>query len=406
MGTLFTKLNTIAKSKGVLAQSSLAIRNRFLTELSTLVCNYKREISTANQKDILSAKKQGVTEVFLQRLAISSHFDKEISRSLSELITLPDPLGKVLDQRVLANGVRLQKVTTPLGVLLVIYESRPEVTIHAAALSIKSGNCIVLKGGKEASKTNTVLAGFIRKALAKSDLPESAVTVLTAVERSQVRKLLKRNDIFDLVIPRGGYSLVREVERESNIPVLSHSSGGARIYVDKSADFEMAKCIVIDAKTDKPATCNSVDTVLVHKEIAQHFIPKLKQALHDKGVLIYETSQAKWEKEFLDLKVNIGIVENVEDAVIHIQKNGKGHSEGIIAKDKRVIKIFTANIDAAAVFVNCSPRLHDGGVFGMGMETGIATGKLHARGPVGLNELTSFIWIATGKGQTRNKMLT
>jgi glutamate-5-semialdehyde dehydrogenase len=245
------------------------------------------------------------------------------------------------------------------------------------------------------------LTRCISEALTKSGLPQASVVVMPNVSHGVVQKLLVRNDIFDLVIPRGGYTLVKDVEEKSTIPVLSHSSGGARIYVDVSADLSMALKIIIDAKTDKPAACNSVDTVLVHQKIAHLLIPKLTEALKEYGVVIKNNRNAQWDREFLDLYINIGEVANVSDAISHIQKYGKGHSECIIAQDKKVIDEFVVGIDVAAVFVNCSPRLHDGGVFGKSMEMGIATGKLHARGPVGLNELTSYKWIAYGNGQIR-----
>ena len=295
------------------------------------------------------------------------------------------------------KGIRLKKVRVPLGVVGIIYESRPNVTLEAAALALKSGNAVILKGGKEAINTNREIVSCIHKAFKKQHLPKEIVLFLDTADRRVVDALIKADKYIDILIPRGGYELVKKVQVNSTIPVLAHSAGGARIYIDKSADINKALRICLNAKINRPATCNSLDTVVVHKGIAGIFLPKFYKLMSQNGVEI----RNNYETEFLDKIVAIKVVKDVNGAIRFIKKYSKGHSEGIIAVDKRAIEKFVQEIDAAGLFVNCSTRLHDGFIFGLGAEIGIATAKLHARGPVGLKELTTYKWIAYGKGQIR-----
>lgn len=377
-------------------------KNKFLQNLAKEITGEKTVVLAANKKDLAEAAKKGCDKAFLYRLALDVKGIDAIVKRLVAMEELKSGIGTAIEERKLPNGVALKKIRVPLGTILIIYEARPEVTVDVASLCIKSGNRVILKGGSEAIRTNSVLYDCIVSALAKSEIDKEAVVFLKSSERKELYDLLKRNDVIDLVIARGGYKMVGDIMNRSTIPVLAHAAGGARIYVDKSADLEKAVNIIVNAKISKPAACNSVDTVVIHKDIAQTFVPKLTAKLKEKGVRVIKNAKEKdWGKEFLDLVVAFKVVKNVDEAIAFIQKYSKKHSEGIVAQDKTVIKAFTDSIDAAALFINCSPRLHDGFEFGLGAEMGIATGKLHARGPVGLKELTTYKWEAYGNGQLR-----
>lgn len=413
-------LNIIKKTKYAsftVGNLSTERKNSLLLEIAAEIRLNKENILRENRKDVEMAKEMGLSEVFIDRLTISEKVFNGIVDQIYKVAMLPDPVGSCLEKRKLANGIILKKISTPLGVIGVIYESRPNVTLDAAILAIKSGNAIVLKGGQEAFCSNKAIVRCIHCALKKFDLPQEAVLFLGTgnkeMDKRLVYQLLKFNKFIDVVIPRGGYGLIKEVIRRSTIPLLYHGAGGARIYVDKSADLKLAVTVCTNAKTNRPSTCNSLDTVIVHEEVAREFLKKLTDSLKSYGVEIKgdnqtrkiintkKATEADYKKEFLDLVLAIKIVSSLEDAIKFINMYTKKHSEGIIAKDKRIIKEFTQSIDAASVFVNCSTRLHDGEIFGLGAEMGIATGKLHARGPVGLKELTTYKWIAYGKGQIR-----
>ncbi len=389
-------LINIKKSARGLSQKSEEEKIRFLQNLAKILFVEKEKIIAANRKDIAFAKSMNLSKAFIDRLKLDEKGIGRIIQSLNTIQKMEDPIGRVIEKRRLDNGLLLQKLSVPLGVILSIYESRPEVTIDVAALCIKSGNCAILKGGKEAFHTNKVLYNCIRLALKSVKL--SAETITFIANKNDIGKLLKQNKYIDLVIARGGYQMVNDIKRNSKIPVLGHGSGGARIYVAESANLTMAEKIIINSKISKPAACNSVDTILVHKEIAAKFIPHISKKLK---LLNVEIRQNEWDKEFLDLIISIKTVRDIDEAIEFMQKYSKHHTEGIVAEDKKVIDKFINNIDAAALFVNCSTRLHDGGVFGMGAEMGISTGKLHARGPVGLSELTTYKWVVRGNGQIR-----
>ncbi|MBI5449413.1 glutamate-5-semialdehyde dehydrogenase [Candidatus Gottesmanbacteria bacterium] len=379
-----------------LAQTTESTRNRFLEHLMDCVGNKQRELLKANKKDIMHAAKAGLSAPMVARLRLDAQGIHTMIQRIEEVKKLDSGLGSIREEKITADGLRIRKVSVPLGVIFVIYEARPEVTIDVAALCIKSGNAAILKGGSEALQTNTVLYQCIEDALHRSALHPDTVRFVT--KRSEVPYLLKQSGYIDLVIARGGYDLVKAVRSQSTIPVLSHAAGGARIYVDKSADLLMARKIIINAKVSKSAACNSLDTIVIHENIAAAFVPKITSALKASGVEIVEHD---WDTEFLGLRVSIKTVQNVGKAVAFIRLHSKGHSEGIVAEDQKVIDFFVQSIDAAAVFVNCSTRLHDGYVFGLGSEMGISTGKLHARGPVGLKELTTYKWEVYGHGHIR-----
>lgn len=374
--------------------------NDFLVKLSKIIWENRNQIISANKRDVAKAQKEKLPEAFVKRLVMDEKKIKSVITRLREVAKLKSGLREVIESRKLAKGLILKKVRVPLGTILIIYESRPEVTVDVAALCIKSGNKAILKGGSDSLGTNTVLYGCIKKALAQTGFSADTVKFIATSDRSVTDALLKRNDLIDLVIARGGYGLVKRVTELSTVPVLAHSAGGARIFVDKSANLKDAEKIIINAKTSNPSACNSLDTILVHKSIANIFVPKISEALKAKGVNVL-VSQKDWGKEHLSMTAGIKVVKDVKEAVEFMNKYGKQHSEGIVAKDKKVIKYFTESVDAAGLFINCSPRLHDGYIFGLGAEMGIATGKLHARGPVGLKELTTYQWEAYGNGNIR-----
>ncbi|TSC71342.1 MAG: glutamate-5-semialdehyde dehydrogenase [Parcubacteria group bacterium Gr01-1014_48] len=384
-----------------LSQTTENERNAFLYNLAKKIMQKKKNILNANALDVRDAKTAGLEQAFIARLLIDDHGIDQLVAKLNSIASLKSEVGEIIEQRTEGNGLVLKKVRVPLGVLLVIYEARPEVTIDVAGLCVKSGNAAILKGGSEALRTNKVLFECIKAALRATGLADSTVSFITSGDRNITNRILQRNDVIDLIIARGGYEMVKAVMNISKIPVLAHAAGGARIYVDKSADIKMALRILVDAKITKPAACNSLDTILVHQDIAHTFVPEITKAMRAKEVVVKKTMS--WSKETLGLVVGIRVVKDVEEAVKFIHKYTKSHTEGIIAQDTNIIDYFTKSIDAAAIFINSSTRLHDGYVFGLGSEMGISTSKIHARGPVGLKELTTYKWQVYGKGNIREK---
>lgn len=404
-------LEKVKKAKISLSQLDENKKNVFLQELALTLINNKKNILKANKKDIESAVKNNLSQAFIKRLNLEDVEFTGIINKLTNLEKLDSGVGSVIERRRLKNGVLLKKVVVPIGTILVIYESRPEVTIDVAALCIKSGNCALLKGGSEARHTNKALFNAITEALAKVHIDGNAIRLIEG--RTFLKALLKRNEYIDLVIARGSYNLIKKIQKLSSIPVLAHAAGGARIYVDISAHLSHALDVLVNAKISNPAACNSLDTILIHKDISGTFILKLIHRLQSfkvevigdayisKLMNVKRIGNNDWTTEFLGLKVSIKMVKNSNEAIEFINIYSKNHSEGIIAEDKKVINTFTKSIDAAALFINCSTRFNDGYEFGLGSEMGIATGKLHARGPVGLKELTIYKWEAYGNGQIR-----
>lgn len=383
-----------------LSRSTEKQRNMFLNTLSEVLIKNTAAIVQANKKDLTLAQTHKLPIAFIERLILDVKGIKQLVLKLHDIQKLKSGIGETIERRINQQQLLLKKVRIPLGIIMVIYEARPEVTIDVAALCIKSGNAAILKGGSEALYTNQVLYDCIITALQTAAFPKEAIYCIVDLNRKRIHNLLKRDDLIDLVIARGGYRLVKSVQSNSKIPVLSHSAGGARIYIDKSADLSITEKIIINAKTSKPAACNSIDTIVVHQDISREFIPFISRALQKARVKISHV-QNDWGAEFLGLILNIKIVRNIQDAVDFINRYSKRHSEGIISTDKKAIEYFVNSVDSAAVFANCSTRLHDGYVFGLGSEMGIATGKLHARGPVGLKELTTYRWEVYGNGQIR-----
>lgn len=391
-------LEKIKQSTNKLSAASEGQRNAFLRHLSEVLLKRQPEIIEANKEDLAKAKTQGLSPAFIERLGLDEAGVKKLTLKLKSIEKLYAGIGEIIEERDDEKKLVFKKVRVPLGVIAIIYEARPEVTIDVAALCIKSGNAVILKGGSEAVGTNKILYACILTALKKTKLDKEIVSFISSKNREKMTWLLKKHEYIDLVIARGGYGLVKAVLNKSTIPVLAHTAGGARIYVDKTADLSVAEKVIINAKTSKPAACNALDTIVIHQNIASVFLAKITSRLKDNGVKIVNDD---WDTEFLELSVSIKIVKDVKEAVDFINQHSKRHSEGLIASDKRVIDYFTKSVDAAALFVNCSTRLHDGYVFGLGSEMGISTGKLHARGPVGLKELTTYKWEVYGNGQIR-----
>lgn len=409
-------LQQIQQASYETAKLSAQQKKQVLGALATCLKEHEKEIIAANQRDILTTKKKGATDAFIDRLTLNEECFAGMIEQLETVARLDDPVGEVIEQRTLKNKIMLKKVRFPLGVVLMIYESRPNVTVDVAGLCLKSGNTVILKGGNEAQHTNKALVSCIHQTLRKYAIAESAVIFLDQATHADIETLLQRDDIIAVVIPRGSYALTTAVAKKSRIPILYHASGGARMYVDVSADIKQALEICLNAKTDRTGVCNALDCVLVHQDIAAVFLPLLDEKLTEKGFVIRADRQAMrsmkhatfattqdFSTEFLDKILAVKVVATGGEAIQFIQKHTHGHTEVIAAKNKEVIDTFITTVDAAGIMVNCSSRLHDGGEFGMGAEMGTATGKLHARGPVGVRELTTYKWIAYGNGQLKNE---
>src|SRR5258706_1403216 len=407
-------LNSVKKSSKIVGLLNHREKKSLLISLSNALKRSNENILEANRLDIQDAMKAGFSNAFIDRLTLTTNGFDSIVRQVEAISKFPDPVGEIIERRILKNGVNLTKQRFPIGVVFMIYESRPNVTIDAAALSLKSGNAIILKGGSEAHNTNKAFISILHEVLELFKIPETAVSLLEKVDHSDIKKLLKRSDAIDIVIPRGSYKLTSAVARESRIPILFHAAGGARMYVDRSADLKIALDVCVNAKCQRTSVCNAMDTLLVHKIVAKELLPKIDKELFVQNFEIRADVHAKkymphsklakekdFATEFLDAILAVKVVNNAKEAIDFISLHTHKHTEILCANDKKVIKNFINHVDAAGLMINCSSRLHDGGEFGMGAEMGTATGKLHARGPVGVRELTTYKWIAYGSGQTR-----
>ena len=391
-------LNGVRGSFIKLSSKTEQERNLFLSCLTLELVNNRKKILTANEKDVKNAYKNNLSEVFIQRLKLDSEGFNSIVEKVKQVQSLESGIGEIMEKKTNDSGLILHKVRVPIGTILIVYESRPEVTIDVACLCIKSGNTALLKGGSEALNTNIALYVCIQQALSRSSLPLQSISFIQSKNRTIIKTLLKQNNYIDLVIARGGYKMVKYIQSHSTIPVLAHSSGGARIYIDKSADLSIVEKIIINAKVSKPAACNSLDTIVIHTDIKDKILNTIQKSFEKNNVKIIDD---EWDEEFLSMRVSIKIVNSLNEAIRFINAHSKKHSEGIIAQDKTIIRQFCQSIDAAVIFVNSSTRLNDGYIFGLGSEMGIATGKLHARGPVGLKVLSIYKWIIYGQGHIR-----
>ncbi len=390
-------------------------RNDALKNISeNLILNCDKIIES-NMIDLKIGKDMGLSDAFLDRLSLDKSRIDSIADGIYKIISMEDPIGKILDGHVTKDGLEVKKVSVPLGVIGIIYESRPNVTVDAACLCLKSGNSVILRGGKEAINTNLCLVNLIKQALKTSGLPENSVQLIEDTSRQSALELMSLNKYLDVLIPRGSARLIQSVTENSKVPVIETGAGNCHVYVDKYADIEMAANIIFNAKTSRPSVCNAIETILVHKDIAKEALPRINEKLQTKNVeligcpetvailgnQITPATESDWSKEYLDYKLAVKVVNSLEEAIEHIALYSTGHSESIITSNYNRARKFTSSVDSAAVYVNASTRFTDGGQFGLGAEIGISTQKLHARGPMGINELTSTKFIILGDGQIR-----
>lgn len=373
------------------------------------------KIISANNADIENGKKAGLTDSLLDRLRLTEERIEGMADGVEQVAALKDPVGRVLDGSTLKNGLKIEKVTVPMGVIGIIYEARPNVTSDAAALCLKAGSAVILRGGKEAINSNKAIAEVMRNAIEQAGFPADCVALVEDTSRDSATELMQLTDYLDVLIPRGGAGLIKSVVNNAKVPVIETGVGNCHIYVDDNADIDMAKNIIFNAKTSRPSVCNAIETVLVHKDIAEKALPRIKAELDKKNVEIRGCDKTKeilgdcvvtateedYANEFLDYILAVKVVDGLDGALDHIAKYSTGHSECIITSNYANAEKFTACVDSAAVYVNASTRFTDGGEFGLGAEIGISTQKLHARGPMGLNEIVSSKFIIKGNGQIR-----
>lgn len=370
-------------------------------------------ILAENEKDLQEARKANLASALVDRLLLNAKRIADMAQAVREIAALKEPIGRVLEGWVVQSGLRIEKVSIPIGVIGIIYESRPNVTSDTAALCFKSGNACVLKGGKEALYSNRAIAALLQAVLRNNRLPEEIISLLPDASREGVAKLIKMDRYVDLIIPRGGEALIRYVSENATVPVVKHDKGVCHTYVDRDADHERAVAIVLNAKCQRPSACNSLETLLVHEAIAETFLPRMKEALDRAGTYVKgcektqellhveRASDEDYHTEHLSNALNIKIVANVDAAIAHIAAYGSSHSEAILSDNYSVVERFLNEVDAAAVYANASTRFTDGGEFGFGAEVGISTNKLHARGPMGINDLTTYKFKVYGQGQIR-----
>jgi glutamate-5-semialdehyde dehydrogenase len=352
-------------------------------------------LQQANALDTEAAVQLGLTSAMLDRLKLDDKRIADIANGVREVAGLPDPVGKTINEWTRPNGIRIRKVRVPIGVILIIYESRPNVTADAACLCFKTGNAVILRGGSEAIHSNLAIA----EAMNVPGLPADSIVVVPTTDRAAIDELLKLDELIQLCIPRGGEGLIRAVTEKSRIPVIKHYKGICHVYVDRDADLDMAERIVINAKCQRPGVCNAIETLLIDGPLAGSFLPRIEKALTDRGVEIRR--DADWQTEYLDLIIALRVVNGVGEAIDHITKYGSAHSDAIVTKNQATAEKFLHEVDSSSVFWNASTRLADGGQYGFGAEIGISTDKLHARGPMGLEELTSYKFVVVGNGQLR-----
>lgn len=399
----------------VLATASTTEKNKALSSMADALEANSYRIIEANAIDLENGRQMGLTSALLERLTLDDKRVKDMAQGLREIAALPDPVGEVLSMTRRPNGIEVGRVRTPIGVIGIIYESRPNVTADAAALCLKSGNAIILRGGEEALNSNRIIARTIAAAAEDCGMPAGAIQLVDSEDREAVLFLMKMHDYLDVLIPRGGKGLKQAVMENASVPVIMTGMGNCHVYVDEFADLFKAQRIVFNAKVQRPSVCNAAETLLVHSAVAEEFLPLMLDELMQAGVEIRadekasqvvgnlkEATEQDWDEEYLDLIIAVKVVDSVEEAIDHINTHGTGHSEAIISESYSNVRRFMAAVDAAAVYANASTRFTDGNVFGFGAEMGISTQKLHARGPMGLPELTTTKFIIYGDGQIRS----
>jgi glutamate-5-semialdehyde dehydrogenase len=402
-----------------LAYLSAAVKSKVLLAIADELMAKEKDILAANRLDYAEGEKAGMSTAMLDRLLLNTERIKGIAGDVRTVAALPDPVGETFEMRTLPNGLQVGKKRVPLGVIGAVYESRPNVTVDISVLCLKSGNAIILRGGKEAVHSNSVLAKIIQSAAYRAGVPEGAVQFIESTDRALVGQMLKMRDYIDLVIPRGGADLINYVAQNAAMPVVTGGIGVCHTYVDRSANLEKAAAIVYNAKVQRPTVCNALDAILVHADVAKSYLPMVAKELgrakvelrcDERALKILKplasikavpATKKDWGKEFLALVAAVKVVDSLEEALEHIERYGSGHSEAIVTEDYSAAMKFLDEVDAACVYVNASTRFTDGGQFGLGAEVGISTQKFHARGPMGLKELTTYKWIVLGSGQVR-----
>ncbi len=402
-----------------LAAATTAAKNAALIKLSEQLLSHRDEILAANAEDVVAAQKAGLKPAFLDRLTVTDAILNQMAQGCRDIAALPDPVGEITDVKPQPSGIRVGRMRVPLGVAGIIYEARPNVTVDAAALALKSGNAAILRGGSEAIRTNAVLGRLVQAALSEAELPENAVQVAPTADRAFVGALITAQKYVDVIIPRGGKGLIARLEKEATVPMIRHLDGICHTYVDKDADLAMAVTVCDNAKTQRYAPCNAMETLLVHEAVAADFLPRIGAVYAQKAVemrcdaaslAILKTADlpavpaadADWDTEYNAPILSIAVVKDLDAAIDHIETHGSHHTDAIITDSRAAADRFLRSVDSGSVMVNCSTRLADGFVYGLGAEIGISTGKLHARGPVGLEGLTSLKYIVLGNGECRH----
>ncbi|MDD7795163.1 glutamate-5-semialdehyde dehydrogenase [Clostridium sp. 'White wine YQ'] len=414
MEELILKGKEAQKAARFLATVSTKAKNEALEKIGELLLAKKQEIINENDKDLIAAREKNITKAMLDRLTLIDVRIEDMAKGAIEVAALPDPVGEVIGMWKNKAGLQIGKQRVPLGVIGIIYEARPNVTLDAAALCLKTGNAVILRGGSEAINSNKAIVKVIGDALESVGFPRNCVQLVEDTSRETAREMMRLNEYIDVLIPRGGAGLIKSVVENSNIPVIQTGVGNCHVYVDSETDLEMAKNILINAKCSRPAVCNACETLLVHEKVAEEFLPLAYSGLKEYNVEIracdrtlkyipsaVRATEEDWDKEFSDYIIAIKIVDSLEEAIDHINEHGTKHSEAIVTTNYFNSQKFLREIDAAAVYVNASTRFTDGFEFGFGAEIGISTQKLHARGPMGLNELTTIKYIIYGEGQVR-----
>jgi glutamate-5-semialdehyde dehydrogenase len=399
-----------------LAGASAAVKDAALEAIAAALVARTDEILQANARDLQAGEQAGLSSALLDRLTLTAERIAAMAAGVRAIAALPDPVGEVIDGSRLANGLDVRKVRVPLGVVAVVYEARPNVTIDAAALCLKSGNAIVLRGSSTAAHSNAILAVTAAQAALASGLPHATISLVAGGGREDLAELATQTGVVDLIVPRGGEGLKAALKGVATVPVIYAASGNCHVYVDASADLDAAQAIILNAKTQRPGVCNAAETLLVHEQVAPAFLPGALAALRAAGVVLHGDARARtaapgiemdgvteedWDTEYLALELAIGVVDSAAQAIEHINAHGSGHSEAIVTADLAAARAFQLGVDAACVYVNASTRFTDGGEFGMGAEIGNSTQKLHARGPIGVRELCTFKYLVQGTGQVR-----
>jgi glutamate-5-semialdehyde dehydrogenase len=412
--TLIHMAGKVKLASRELAKANTALKDKALKYIAEEITANREAIIAENQKDILSGKEKGLSEAFIDRLTLSDKRIDGLISVLHDVINLKDPVGEIFNMNTLPNGLKVGQIRVPIGVIAIIYESRPNVCIEVAALTIKSGNGVILRGGSDAIHSSLILAKLIKSGLRKAGLPEDAVSMIDNTNRESVLELVKLKDFIDVIIPRGGLQLIRLIEENSVIPVIRHDMGICHTYVDEMANLEMAKEICYNAKVQRPGVCNTMETLLVHQKVADEFLPLMKKAYDQAAVRLKgctktrkilpaaeEATEEDWRTEYLDLILSVKVVESLDEAIDHINNYSSHHSDAIVTDSYEKGMRFIHEVDSAACFINASTRFCDGNEFGLGAEMGISNQKLHVRGPMGLKDLMAPKYIIFGNGQVR-----